>query len=286
MPQTNFGQNERSLTDLVSSEFGPAVVVRPDVAEPLRTRAYTSVLEPIRHPARDCQMILTTLEKDGVTVRYIDPHKSDDSSNGKVLSVHTHDVGSETQYWPQGSRGPRFPITQDSCVLTQDGWSIMFGRDGSVEGPYPSQPTLSIPPPLIQPPTHLSNASQGPLQHHFDLRYPAPSGLITDRSGNVVAVDLRCLSLNGDFTHGELTDSHEFFDRQSDNARLKDLRSWSVDFVNNHTANADSITGQPIYQDINGGIRPTEQGGSINEEVGMQSALQPEVQLAWEDGWM
>jgi hypothetical protein len=280
--QTTFAQNEPSLTNRDPSECGPAVMVWPGRAEALRTRAYTSVSEPIRYPARDRQMILTTLREGGVKVTYIDPHKSDGSSKGKVLSRHTHGRGSVVEFWPQGSPGPRIPITQDSCVYTQDGSSRMFEGTGSKYGPYPSQPPLSIPLPLIQPPTCPSIASRGPSHHHFDLQNPAPSGLISDCSGNVLSVDPRCLSLQGDFTHGELTNNHDFFGGQFGNGDFNDLYSLFGDSVNNQPAN-----GEPSYDYFsngdNGGAEP---GAIFNEAFGMQSLLQPDELFDWPGGYM
>jgi hypothetical protein len=282
MPQNNIGQIKPSLNDLDPSEYDPTVVVRPGTAKASNSRAYTSVTEWKPYPAQDRQMILTTRGKDDVTVTCIDPHKSHDSSKGKVLSKHTHDRNSVIEFWPQGTLGPFTPITQDSCVYTQDGLSRMFGGDGSTHGPYPSQPPLSTPPPLIQPPTYPSNASQGPSHHHFDLRYPAPSGLIRDCSGIVVAVDPRCLSLQGDFSHGQLTNNHECFGGQVDNGDLNDLHSLSDDWVNNQIAN-----GEPSHEIFtNVGSRRPEWDGGDNEGVNMHLPPESGEQFDWPGGYM
>jgi hypothetical protein len=281
MPQNIIVQIEPSLTDLDPSEYGPTVVVRTGTAEGFNSRAHTSVTVSKPYPPRDRQMILTTRGKDGVTVTYIDPRKSE-LSKGKVLSEITHGLGSVIEFWPQGSLGPRIPIKQDSCVYLQDGVSRMFGRDGSIEGPYPSRPPLSIPPPLIQPPKYSSNASQVTLQHHFDLQYPASSGLIRDCSGNVVAVDPRCLSLQGDFTHGQLTNNHECAGGQVDNGDLNDLHSLSDDWVNNQIANGEPSHDHSTYGESRG---PEWEGGD-NEGVNMQLPPQPGELFDWPGGYM
>jgi len=305
MQQTAFEEHQER-TELDPSDHCPTLAIWSIPQTTPGPGSDVSVIEPKCYPAQDHKVIFTTQEKDSIVVRYIDPHNSEGIFKEKALPENTHDLNSLIGFCPQGILGPCIPITGDSCVYTSGDKSLVFGQDGSIQVLYPSHPTISLLPPLIQSLPSQSRASNRSLQHLYSVQRPPTTNLASDYSANVPLVDTQLA--NGNSAYHQFLSSHAESGRYINNQTADGSSNPYIDngvptycqsdndsfvcdnFMNNSTANDWCINGEPANNPPHDFLLNVETGGPELEsyilELDIQSLLQLNEPFDWRGGYM